>query len=336
MSLISTALRDQRVMLGSLAAMATGTVLLVYTLLRQYQADAEIQPDEPKTQYITQETEDALKYSTLETLLGHYNYSIRDTAAKIVCDRAASDEALSARYDVLLYGITRPDYDERIKNLRAMAVITDQHTLYQLHNWKAASALVRSLELCVEPRENQVKLDDKHWDDYFLRDMAEKLCLMFTSSLLSRYSARKLLAAGIVEKWLARQYWGDNPDEIIHNFQQYMFYRSNRITDLIGCLVHLKSGRKRLYEAGLISKHSKRIMDNGYNCPATGEEAEEAEGGAHGSDEDQTDRPVGGRPQEQSIEEQRLRHRNREAMVFNDGTRPLNSGDIIQRDQGSW
>ena len=47
--------------------------------------------------------------------------------------------------------------------------------------------------------------------------------------------------------------------------------------------------------------------------------------------DENADRPVGVRHPEQSVEEQRLRHRHREAMVFNDGTRPLNSEDIIQR-----
>jgi hypothetical protein len=151
--------------------------------------------------------------------------------------------------------------------------------------------------------------------------MAEKLCLMFVSQLLQRYSARKLVKAQFVEKWLAKQYWGDSPKEIVHNFQQYMCHRTNRITEIIGQIVQVPSGRKALYKAGLISKASKRIMDSGVE---------------EGSDDDeQADRPVGGRPQEQSVEEQRLRHRHREAMVFNDGSRPLNSGDIIQRDHGS-
>jgi hypothetical protein len=109
-------------MLASLSVAAVGTVYLIHNLLEIYRDESEVKPVQPKTQYITQETEDALKPSTLDTLLSHYNYSIRDTAGKIVCDRAANDRAV---VDTLLYGITRPDYDERIANLRALAVITD-------------------------------------------------------------------------------------------------------------------------------------------------------------------------------------------------------------------
>ena len=91
-------------------------------LLKKWRDDAEIKPPQPKTQYITQETEDALKLGTLDTLLGHYNQSIRETSAKIVCDRAVNDRDT---VDLLLWGITRKDYDERMKNLRALAIITD-------------------------------------------------------------------------------------------------------------------------------------------------------------------------------------------------------------------
>jgi len=91
-------------------------------LLEQWREGAEIKPVQPKTQYITQDTEDSLKPDTLSTLLGHYNYAIRETSAKIVCDRAVND---GSTIELLLWGITRLSYDERMKNLRALAVITD-------------------------------------------------------------------------------------------------------------------------------------------------------------------------------------------------------------------
>lgn len=84
--------------------------------------EAEIKQKQPTTQYITQETEDSLKPNTLDTLLFHYNYAIRDIAGKIVTDRAVND---SESINYLLWGITRPDYDERLKCLRTLAYITD-------------------------------------------------------------------------------------------------------------------------------------------------------------------------------------------------------------------
>jgi hypothetical protein len=115
-------IRDDRILFGYLAINALGWLFSVRVLLKKWRDDAEIKPPQPKTQYITQETEDALKLGTLDTLLGHYNQSIRETSAKIVCDRAVNDRDT---VDQLLWGITRKDYDERMKNLRALAIITD-------------------------------------------------------------------------------------------------------------------------------------------------------------------------------------------------------------------
>lgn len=195
-------------------------------------------------------------------------------------------------------------------------------TLDHLHDTKAYACFVRSLELSLEDyKGHQEKLDDRYFDEYYLRDMSEKLCLMFISQLLTKHRARKLVKTGFIERWLAKQYWGDSPEEVVNNFQQYMCCRTNRITDIIGQIVQYRGGREALYKAGLISDRSKKIMDHS------------ADGGD--SDFDPTDRPVGGRPQDYSAEEQRLRHRHREAMVFNDGSTPLNSDDIFQPDNGS-
>lgn len=122
MGWLSKFIRDDRVLFGYLAINAVGWLLGVRVLLKKWRDEAEIKPPQPKTQYITQETEDALKLGTLDTLLAHYNQSIRETSAKIVCDRAANDQDT---VELLLWGITRKDYDERMKNLRALAIITD-------------------------------------------------------------------------------------------------------------------------------------------------------------------------------------------------------------------
>jgi hypothetical protein len=126
MGWLSTVLRNDRVVFTYLTINAVGWFFGVRYLLKRWRDDAEIKPVQPKTQYITQETEDALKLTTLDTLLNYYNYAIRETAAKIVCDRAANDKDTVER---LLWGITRKDYEERTRNLRALAIITDSREL---------------------------------------------------------------------------------------------------------------------------------------------------------------------------------------------------------------
>lgn len=110
-----------------LTAAFVGVVATMRVLLHQWRDGTEIKPQQPTTQYITQETEDSLRPSTLDMLLGHYNFAIREVAAKIVCDRAVND---GETIDYLLWGITRPDYDERMKNLRTLAFITDPRMSY--------------------------------------------------------------------------------------------------------------------------------------------------------------------------------------------------------------
>lgn len=121
MSLLTFA-RDERVIVFGLAAAAVGVVATMRLLLSRMLDEAEIKQQQPTTQYITQETEDSLKPNTLDTLLAHYNYAIREIAGKIVTDRAVND---SESINYLLWGITRPDYDERLKCLRTLAYITD-------------------------------------------------------------------------------------------------------------------------------------------------------------------------------------------------------------------
>jgi hypothetical protein len=342
-------LRDDRVLFGYLAINAVGWLLGVRVLLKKWRDEAEIKPVQPKTQYITQETEDALKLSTLDTLLGHYNQSICETAAKIVCDRAVNDRDT---VDQLLWGITRNDYEERMRNLRALAIITDprkwcapariqpdfeanpvEESLERLHRWKAYAALVRCLELSLDPA--QEVLDDEDWDEYPLRDMTEKLCLMFISQLVSCYDAEKLIKAKFIDKWLAKQNWGVTEQDRQRNFAQYMRCRSNRITDIVASIRGTHSGREALEKSGLLPASSSSDSEPEDNVPLIERFSVLIPGNINLDslrDDEQARLLLRSLQQGvQTVEEQRVRHRHREAMVLNDGSRPVNSDDIIQR-----
>ena len=341
-SLLSFA-RDERVVLATIGLATFATVSTMMTALTIIRDDNEIPPAEPKTQYITQDTEDALQLDTLEKLLKHPNYSIREVATKILCDRAVNDPDTTT---YLLYGITRPDYDERMQCLRALALLTG-HTmgmccfvlilrpkltatgldgLSKLNNEKAYSALVRSLELSlrdVKPPD----LSNNHWDEYFLRDMAERFCLMFTLELINKYGANSLIKAKFVEKWLAKQNWGDDAQERRRRFKEYMDLKNNRLVDIVNRIRHSKRGLRALERAGLIDKESSRRRIR--ELPDLIMEIEEEVTREQPADQQPR------RTREHSAEERRLRRQHREAMVLNDGTRPLGREDIIERDHGS-
>lgn len=116
-------IRDERIVLLGIAVATFGMVTMMTQMLTYIRDENEVKASPPKTQYITQETEDSLGLETLDKLLCHPNFSIRDVAIKILCDRAVNDTD-TVRY--LLYGITRPDYDTRMRSLRALATLTGQ------------------------------------------------------------------------------------------------------------------------------------------------------------------------------------------------------------------
>jgi hypothetical protein len=196
--------------------------------------------------------------------------------------------------------------------------------LEKLHNPKAYSALVRCLELCLYDNPPP-DLTDSHWDEYYLRDMAERFCFMFLVELTNKYGPNLLIRAKFVEKWLARQDWGDAPEERRRSFKDYMDFRANRIVDVVTKIRLDRRGRKALNKAGLMDKTDSRLNE----MPGLIMEVEEeAQNGPLA--EQQVPRT-----REHSAEEQRLRRQHREAMVLNDGTRPLGRDDIIERDHGS-
>jgi hypothetical protein len=109
--------RDERLVAVGFGMATVACIAAMRIILLHSRDKAEIPPTQPKTQYITQATEDSLKPNTLNTLLQHYNYAIRDTTLRIVAGRAVNDKSA---IDDLLWGITREDYDERMQSLRAL------------------------------------------------------------------------------------------------------------------------------------------------------------------------------------------------------------------------
>ncbi|KAF6842470.1 cytoskeleton-associated protein [Colletotrichum musicola] len=331
---LSAFLRDERVVLVGIGIATFGLITGMTQILTLIRNDNEVKVPQPKTQYITQETEDSLELETLEKLLAHTNFSIRDVAVKILCDRAVNDPT-TVRY--LLHGITRPDYDTRMQSLRALATLTGQTNdfaegLSKLHTWRAYTALVRSLELSLDDVEH-TKLDDKYWDEYYLRDMAERFCLMFVLELINKYGADMLVKAKFVEKWLAKQPWGDKEAERQENFIYYMEHKNNRIVEIVNKIAQTTAGAKAIIECKLASKTNVKLTPDP-NIAGFMIVLQSTLSNADGDDNQLSVEQVP-RTREHSAEEQRLRRQHREAMVFNDGTRPIAREDIIERSHDS-
>lgn len=202
----------------------------------------------------------------------------------------------------------------------------------KLHTPKAYSALVRSLEMSLADDVERPKLDDNHWDEYFLRDMAEKFCLLFINELTTKHGVDLLVRAKFVEKWLAKQNWGADKDERQKNFFEYMnnLNKQNRIVDIVGKIQKTSAGRRALRRAKLVPKDEPAVDSSPGVYLEISMGIDEGEGAAARASEQ-----TGTRTRELTAEEQRLRRQNREAMVFNDGTRPIGREDIIERGHDS-
>jgi hypothetical protein len=124
MAALSPAGQDRLLILG-LGMTAFAAIGLMRHLLISYREAAVIPPSEIKPQYITQDVEDSLKISTLNKLLDNPNYSIQETTAIIICERALHDETA---IDTLFYYITRPDHAMREQGIRALTMMMNSCT----------------------------------------------------------------------------------------------------------------------------------------------------------------------------------------------------------------
>ncbi|KAK6208404.1 hypothetical protein LQW54_006885 [Pestalotiopsis sp. IQ-011] len=334
-----TPFRDERLVFVGLGLATVSFVGMVRLILTHFRDEVEIRPKSPKTQYITQATEDALKLDTISSLIDHYNPTVRDTATKIILGRAVNDGS-AIRH--LLRGIMQPDYDVREKYLRALTFAVEdrdstQDHLKALNTPEAYHAIIRSLEQSAKDKERN-DMNDPLWDEYQLRDVNEHRCITLLQQLLLRYnrSAKLLVEARFIERWLVKQGWGDVEEEWHENFTKYLQRHSNRLTDICTQLLRSKDGRKALRESKLLQK------GKGRNSPPN-----DADSGAVKIILDVTvqNEDENGRTWQESIqaelvprissqtdEEQRRRRRHREAIVLNDGTHSLGRGDIIERE----
>lgn len=119
MAALSPANQDKLFVL-SIGLAVCAVVGIMRQMLVQYRDKAIVPQPENKSQYITQEVEDSLKVDTLGKLLDSPSYSIQETAAIIICERALHDEA---SMNELLWHITRPSHLQREKGIRALTMM---------------------------------------------------------------------------------------------------------------------------------------------------------------------------------------------------------------------
>jgi len=152
---------------------------------------------------------------------------------------------------------------------------------------------------------------------------------MFIFQLIIKNDPTMLIRAKFVEKWLAKQKWGDKDEERQANFSNYLNSHQNRMTEICRRLQETRLGWETL--------EKNKLLSPGQPTPASDQGSRYVVFSATLTNDDreadvQSVEGLQPRVLEQSAEEQRLRRQHRHAMVLNDGTRPLNRNDIIERD----
>lgn len=306
-------------------------------MLISYRDSAIEAPVENKPQYITQEVEDSLKLSTLNKLLSNPNYAIQETASIIVCERALHD---GSTIDVLLWYITQPNYESREQGIRALNMMMNSCALTLIYSFapransalatirilnepKTYAALVKSLEFSLKDYTHNPFSSE--WDNWHLRDVVEQGNLLLLSQLTMKFGPEGLIRHNFVSRWLIHEPWGTGEDERQQNFLACLDPRY-RLSEMLDPLFSDRVGRRQLIKAGLVPAKLAIRSEPLREVRMTGGEStagEDFEGMF----------VEGSRRAGQSSEEEHIRRRHREAMVLNDGTRPFERRDIIQRER---
>ncbi|KAH9210729.1 hypothetical protein DL95DRAFT_465617 [Leptodontidium sp. 2 PMI_412] len=311
---------NDRLFLFGLGCAAGAMILGMRELLIYYRDEAAILPSENKPQYITQDVEDSLKLSTLDKLLDSPNYCIQETTAIIVCERALHDQNA---IDALLWHITRPQHALREQGIRALTMMMNSSTVKMINKPAAWAALVKSLEYSTLDYKHN--LFDPEWDNWHLRDVAEQGCLMVLAQLVDKFGPSGLVKSRFVERWLAKEPWSEVETDRMMMFADSL-HNKNRLSELTIPLFRDHVGRKQLIKAKLVP--AELIMG-----PSFTRDVKMTNGEGTAGEDFEGMFVDNRRRRDQSSEEDHIRRRHREAMVLNDGTRPLERGDIIQRER---
>lgn len=166
------------------------------------------------------------------------------------------------------------------------------------------------------------------YTNFKTRTRAEKDALIVLGRILP-YNMSQALGAGIVRRWLAQYpFCGSSAPEArkVDAVKQLKTWNTEDtlMCDILHMIHSAPEGLKELRKHRLAGSASRETDDEEGDTLMIG--GEDTAGLVMGSI------ARGRRIREESIEEQALRRRRREAMVISEGGRPLGRDDIIQRD----
>src|SRR5579871_1672428 len=122
--------------------------------------------------------------------------------------------------------------------------------MMELNSAKVFHVIVTCLALCV--RDVPHSSYDKDFDNFDFRDPVERFCLLVLFRLTLEFGPDEIINAGIVQRWLAKEPWGNTEKERRENFKHC--YSSMRLSELIVRIAHHSRGLRELVIAKLVDK----------------------------------------------------------------------------------
>lgn len=176
------------------------------------------------------------------------------------------------------------------------------------------------------------------------RPLGERKALT-TLSLMLAENVPAALDAGIVSRWLAKYPFpcalqDESKRRNIVKLMKTWWTDDSTMSTIVGTLANNQEGVKQLRKYGLMGSrmeehtHDYHEYDLFYGNGTIYDEFDDSENSSDSDsyvwERDEVSAPSSGRrPQEGSVEDQALRRRRREAMVFSEGGRPVGREDII-------
>ncbi|KAI9680014.1 MAG: hypothetical protein M1817_005029 [Caeruleum heppii] len=332
---MSTKYNDAWVWLGLGVFSAVALRTAVYQL-HQIRIATESHLSTKETSKLSQTTEDALEIDTLRKLAVLPNPELRDATVRIIYERVAANPAA---IDQLLRQVTDPNHTRRAIALRGLGYMSLYVEDTQFATLPVFTALTTALTYT---------LNDPHRSSsYTQRSITERLAISLFSRL-QPLNPSAALQSGIVTRWLAHYPFldaGPDPASRIAAVKALSIWNGNDVclSNIIYILHNHADGRKAMRQAGLIgSEVEEADEEDDHDVHMRGTSpADPASAAAVAmgwdilpSTHDVTGPPAspvhprGRRVREESVEEQMVRRRRREAMVVSDGgLAPTSTGD---------
>ena len=109
--------------------------------------------------------------------------------------------------------------------------------------------MIRCLELCITDYSHNPY--DPEWDNWHFRDVIEQCALLILGHLIDRHGVDWLTKLRFVERWLAKEPWGDDKEQREFNFMDSLT-KGKRLNQIILPLYRDARGKNQLMVARLV------------------------------------------------------------------------------------